>query len=571
MAGIGVLGGLIFFLLLNIRARRRVENSLRAARAELERKVEKRTQDLSSLNERLSDLNEQLHDDIEKRQLTERELRQSQSILNKIFEANPDHLVVIDRDLRIIHSNWIGGYEYVPPEIRQHNPHCYEAYNPGQEKPCDSCSALEVFGTGKPVFREMYNPRIGHLEIRAVPIFDDTGNVLMVAEHIRDITERKKMEDELLKAQKLESLGVLAGGIAHDFNNLLTAVMGNVSLAKMLAAPETKAHERLADAEKACERAAALTQQLLTFSRGGAPVKKTASIVQLITDSAGFMLRGSNVKCEFSLQKDLWPVDVDEGQMSQVINNLIINADQAMPEGGIISVSARNMEVDGCDYLPLDPGRYICISIRDQGVGIPKENLSRIFDPYFTTKQQGNGLGLATVYSIVKNHQGHLAVESEEGSGTIFHLYLPASGKGIEQATGDVRHQVNADGSGTGRILVMDDEEIIREIAREILNHLGYEVEVCGDGESALQQYREALAAGRRFDAVIMDLTIQGGMGGKETMKELITLDPEVKGIVSSGYNNDPILAHFRQYGFRGMVSKPYTVRELRELLNELI
>lgn len=578
VAGIGVLGGLIFFLLLNIRARRRVENSLRAARAELERKVEKRTQDLSSLNGRLSDLNrqltdvnEQLNDDIEKRQLTERELRQSQSILNKIFEANPDHLVVIDRNLRIIHSNWIGGYEYVPPEIRQHNPHCYEAYNPGQEKPCDSCSALEVFRTGQPVFREMYNARIGHLEIRAVPIFDDTGNVLMVAEHIRDITERKKMEEELLKAQKLESLGVLAGGIAHDFNNLLTAVMGNVSLAKMFAAPETKAHERLADAEKACERAAALTQQLLTFSRGGAPVKKTASIVQLITDSAGFMLRGSNVKCEFNLQKDLWPVDVDEGQMSQVINNLIINADQAMPEGGIISVTARNLEVDGCDFLPLEPGRYICISIQDQGVGIPKENLSRIFDPYFTTKQQGNGLGLATVYSIVKNHQGHLAVESEEEVGTVFHLYLPASSKGIEPTTADAGQQPNTDGSCSGRILVMDDEEIIREIAREILNHLGYEVEVCGNGESAVERYRGALAAGQPFDAVIMDLTIQGGMGGKETMKALLALDPEVKGIVSSGYNNDPILAHFRQYGFCGMVSKPYTVRELRETLNELI
>ncbi len=578
VAGIGLLGGLVFFLLLNIRARRGVENSLRAARTELEQKVEKRTQDLSSLNVRLSDLNrqltdvnEQLNDDIEKRQRTERELRQSQTILNKIFEANPDHLVVIDRDLRIIHSNWIGGYEYVPPEIRHHSPRCYEAYNPGQEKPCDSCSALEVFRTGKPVFREMYNARIGHIEIRAVPIFDDTGNVLMVAEHIRDITERKKMENELLKAQKLESLGVLAGGIAHDFNNLLTAVMGNVSLAKMLADPATKAHERLADAEKACERAAALTQQLLTFSRGGAPVKKTASIVQLITDSAGFMLRGSNVKCEFNLQKELWPVDVDEGQMSQVINNLIINADQAMPDGGIISVTARNMEVDGCDFLPLDPGRYICISIRDQGVGIPKENLSRIFDPYFTTKQQGSGLGLATVYSIVKNHQGHLAVESEEGVGTVFHLYLPASAKEIEPVPGDYRDQASDESSCSGRILVMDDEEIIREIAREILNHLGYEIEVCGDGECALERYREALEAGRPFDAVIMDLTIKGGMGGKETMKALLALDPEVKGIVSSGYNNDPILAHFRQYGFCGMVSKPYTVRELRETLKELI
>ncbi len=569
LLGVAGLGFLVFILMTNIRQRRKVEESLRKARTELEIKVEERTRDLSSLNEQLSNLNLQLSDDIDKRQQAEQELRKSQTILNRIFEANPDHLVVIDSDLRIIHSNWLGGYEYVPPEIRHLNPYCYEAYNPGQEKPCDSCAALEVFKTGKPVFTEMYNARIGYLEIRAVPIFDDRGKVLMVAEHIRDITERRKMEDELLKAQKLESLGVLAGGIAHDFNNLLTAIMGNISLAKMFADPETKAFERLADAEKACERATALTQQLLTFSRGGAPVKKTASIVQIITDSAGFMLRGSNVRCEFDLQKDLWAVDVDEGQMCQVINNLIINADQAMPDGGIITVSAENVSIDGSDVLSLKEGRYIRISIRDQGLGIPQEYLAKIFDPYFTTKQRGSGLGLATVYSIIKSHQGHLEVESAEGVGTVFRLYLPASEKEIELAENADREEKSHHGSG--RILVMDDEEIIREIAREILHHLGYEVDVCRDGTSALALYREALESDKPYSAVIMDLTIQGGMGGKETMKALLGLDPQVKGIVSSGYNNDPILAHFREYGFCGMVSKPYTVKELHDTLHQLL
>jgi signal transduction histidine kinase/CheY-like chemotaxis protein len=569
LLGVGGLGFLVFILLTNIRQRRKVEESLRKARTELERKVEERTRDLFSLNEQLSNLNWQLSDDIDKRQQAEQELRKSQTILNRIFEANPDHLVVIDSDLRIIHSNWLGGYEYVPPEIRHLNPYCYQAYNPGQEKPCESCAALEVFKTGKPVFTEMYNARIGYLEIRAVPIFDDSGKVLMVAEHIRDITERRKMEDELLKAQKLESLGVLAGGIAHDFNNLLTAILGNISLAKMFADPETKAFERLGDAEKACERATALTQQLLTFSKGGAPVKKTASIVQIITDSAGFMLRGSNVRCEFNLQKELWAVDVDAGQMSQVINNLIINADQAMPDGGIIAVSAENVTIDGSEALSLKAGRYICISIRDEGVGIPQEYLAKIFDPYFTTKQRGSGLGLATVYSIIKSHQGHLEVESAEGVGTVFRLYLPASEKEIEQ-------KENAGGEETslhssGRILVMDDEEIIRDIARETLHHLGYEVDVCRDGVSALALYREALKSGKPYAAVIMDLTIQGGMGGKETMKALLELDPQVKGIVSSGYNNDPILAHFREYGFCGMVSKPYTVKELHDTLHQLL
>ncbi len=247
LLGIGGLGILVFILLFTIRARRRVEESLRKAHSELEVKVEERTHDLSLLNEQLSDLNRQLTEangklgsDLEERQKAEQELRKSQSILNKIFEANPDHLVVIDRDLRIIHSNWLGGYEYVPPEIRHLNPYCYEAYNQGQDKPCESCAALDVFKTGKPVFREMYNARIGYLEIRAVPIVDESGNVLMVAEHIRDITEKKKMEEEILKAQKLESLGVLAGGIAHDFNNLLTAILGNISLAKMFADPGDK-------------------------------------------------------------------------------------------------------------------------------------------------------------------------------------------------------------------------------------------------------------------------------------------------------------------------------------------
>jgi PAS domain S-box-containing protein len=576
LLGIAGLGLLVFILLFTIRARRRVEESLRKAHAELEIKVEERTHDLSLLNEQLSDLNRQLTEangklghDLEQRQQTEQELRKAQSILNKIFEANPDHLVVIDSNLRIIHSNWLGGFEYVREEIRQLNPYCYEAYNQGQDRPCESCSALEVFRTGKSVFTEMYNAKVGYLEIRAVPIVDENGKVLMVAEHIRDITEKKKMEEEILKGQKLESLGVLAGGIAHDFNNLLTAIMGNISLAKMFADPGTKAFDRLSDAEKACERATGLTQQLLTFSKGGAPVKKTASIVQIITDSAGFMLRGSNVKCEFTLPKDLWAADVDEGQMGQVINNLIINADQAMPDGGVISVTAENVSITAADHLPIPEGRYVLISIQDQGEGISPENLSKIFDPYFTTKERGSGLGLATVYSIIKSHQGHLDVESTKGVGTIFRLYLPASEHAIEPVENMVP-AVNMP-AGTGRILVMDDEEIIREIAREILSHLGYEVEVCGDGRSALTLYQEALNSGNRYDAVIMDLTIQGGMGGKETMKALLGIDPTVKGIVSSGYSNDPILAHFRQYGFSGMVSKPYTVKELQEILQELV
>jgi signal transduction histidine kinase/CheY-like chemotaxis protein/ABC-type uncharacterized transport system substrate-binding protein len=576
VSGLVGLGMLVLILVYVIRQRRMVEESLRQARDNLESKVGERTRDLTLLNEKLSDLNRQLaavnaelQEDMGKRLRTEEELRRSQSILGRIFDANPDHLVVIDREMRIIHSNWLGGFEYVPPEIRERKPCCWEAYNPGQGEPCDACPAIEVFRTGKAVFREMFNTRIGYLEIRAVPILDDTGEVFLVAEHIRDITERKKMEEEILKAQKLESLGVLAGGIAHDFNNLLTGIMGNISLSKMYSDPSGKAFARLDEAEKACHRATGLTRQLLTFAKGGEPVKKAASIGQILGESAGFVLRGSNVRCESCLKDDVWAVEIDEGQMSQVFSNLFINADQAMPEGGIITVHADNVTVGASDSLPLREGRYVRISIRDQGSGISEEDLPKIFDPYFTTKEKGSGLGLSTVYSIIHNHGGHVEVETTVGVGTVFHLYLPASD--AEPAPPAVAGKEGATVRNAGRILVMDDEELVREIAREILAHLGYDADLCSDGGEALDMYRQALAAGCPYSAVIMDLTVPGGMGGKEAMKALLDMDPEVKGIVSSGYSNDPVLARFREYGFRALAMKPYSVDELSAALDSVL
>jgi len=576
LSGLAGLGFLVLILVFVIRHRRAVEEALRKAHDELESKVEMRTRDLTLLNERLSDLNRQLttvnselQEDMRKRLLAEEELGRSQALLAKIFEANPDHLVVIDRELRIQHSNWLGGFEYVPPEVRQRKPCCYEAYNPGQGGPCEACPALEVFRTGKPVFREMYNARIGYLEIRAVPIFDDRGDVFMVAEHIRDISERKKMEEEILKARKLESLGILAGGIAHDFNNLLTGIMGNISLSKMFADPAGKAYARLEEAEKACERATGLTHQLLTFARGGEPIKKVVSIGQILEESAGFVLRGSNVRCEFSLPQDVWAVEIDEGQMSQVFNNLFINADQAMPEGGTITVLMENVTAGPSDALPLRDGRYVRISIRDQGCGISDEDLPKIFDPYFTTKQKGRGLGLSTVYSIVQNHQGHLDVQSTVGVGTVFHLYLPACDHEPVPAADTEPEETS--GENRGKILVMDDEELIREISREILNHLGYEVDVCEDGKSALDMYQQAMTSGNPYSVVILDLTIPGGMGGREAMKALLEIDPEVTGIVSSGYNTDPILARFREYGFSALVTKPYSVDQLSAALASVL
>jgi two-component system cell cycle sensor histidine kinase/response regulator CckA len=399
------------------------------------------------------------------------------------------------------------------------------------------------------------------------PILDKKGNIIGVVMVFRDITERQRMEEELQKAQKLESLGILAGGIAHDFNNVLMGILGNIMLAKEHKTPEDKVYERLTEAEKACLRAKDLSQQLLTFSRGGAPIKRIASVRELLKDAASFAVSGSNVRCEFAVADDLWPAEIDTGQISQVINNLIINANQAMPEGGIIKVRAENMVVDAGQALPLKEGMYIKISIEDQGIGIIKKHLPKIFDPYFTTKSKGSGLGLSVVYSIVKKHNGIVDVTSQPGVGATFFIDLPASVHGMakkEKDTGEIA-------KGIGRILLMDDEEIVRDVTGEMLRYMGYGVEFAKDGAEAIELYINAKESGKPFDVVIMDLTIPGGMGGKEAMGKLLKIDPAVKAIVSSGYSNDPVMADFRGYGFSGVVSKPCGLKELGEALNKIL
>jgi len=399
------------------------------------------------------------------------------------------------------------------------------------------------------------------------PILDKNGNIIGVVLVFRDVTERQRMEEELQKAQKLESLGILAGGIAHDFNNVLMGILGNIMLAKEYTTPEHKGYERLTEAEKACLRAKDLSQQLLTFSRGGAPVKEIASVGELLKEAACFAVSGSNVRCEFAVADDLWPAEIDTGQISQVINNLIINANQAMPEGGIIKVRAENMVVDAGQALPLEKGMYIKISIEDQGIGIIKKHLPKIFDPYFTTKSKGSGLGLSVVYSVVKKHNGIVEVTSQPEVGATFIIYLPASVHGMakkEKDTGEIF-------KGIGRILLMDDEEIVRDVTGEMLRYMGYGVEFAKDGAEAIELYINAKESGKPFDVVIMDLTIPGGMGGKEAIGKLLKIDPAVKAIVSSGYSNDPVMADFRGYGFQGVVSKPCGLKELGEALHKIL
>lgn len=386
---------------------------------------------------------------------------------------------------------------------------------------------------------------------------------------LQDITERKRIEEEELKSSKLESVGLLAGGIAHDFNNLLTAILGNVSLAKRLCDPSGKICKRLTEAEKASIRAQTLTQQLLTFSKGGMPVKETADIAQIVRETTLFTLTGSNVRCEQRFEAELWKVEVDKGQFSQVIQNLVLNAKQAMPEGGVVEVSAENAVGHVSDDEPLaDPQdkEYVKLTIRDHGVGIPEESLGRVFDPYFTTKEEGSGLGLATSYSIVKKHGGTLRVESELGKGTTFTICLP-SVPGPIQPAAPTQERNDHPIDERGRILVMDDEGMVRDVACAMLRQMGYAVVDAADGDETLRLYREGRETGKPFDAVIMDLTIPGGMGGKETIRKLREIDPHVVAIVSSGYSGDPIMAEYRQHGFNAVIGKPYSVEELGAVL----
>ncbi len=410
------------------------------------------------------------------------------------------------------------------------------------------------------------------IEQVASPIRDRKNQVEGVVLVFRDITEREHNASERRKAESLEQLGLLAGGIAHDFNNLLTAIIGNISLASILLPKESEMSVRLEDAKNASMRARDLAQQLLTFARGGAPIKKTASIGKLIQDTVSFSLRGSQSRSEFRISGDLWPAEIDAGQISQVIANLVVNADQAMPSGGTIAVSCENYRHaagNGQAISDLAPGDYVKITIKDEGVGIPEQYLKRIFDPYFTTKPKGNGLGLATTYSIIKHHKGLVTVESEVNRGSIFSLYLPAAPRVI--VAEELPRKAATEITGTGRILIVDDEEAIRELVDFTLSHLGYEVSTAESAMAGVELYRQRLEEGRRFDAVILDLTLPGGMGGREALKQLLEIDPSVNAIVSSGYATDATMSRYQEYGFRGVIAKPYEASELGRIVRETI
>ena len=379
--------------------------------------------------------------------------------------------------------------------------------------------------------------------------------------------EKQHIEKQLLQSQKLESLGTLAGGISHDFNNILASIMGNISIVKMDLNPGDEAHEMLTKAETASMRAKDLAQQLRTFSIGGAPIKKTTFIKKLIKDTTSFALSGCSTKPAFFISDDLWPVNVDYGQISQVIHNLVINANEAMKDGGTIKILGENITLGAENLSLLKEGKYLKISIVDQGIGISEINLSKIFDPYFTTKESGSGLGLATCYSIIKKHDGSVTVESEPGVGTSFYIFLPASSEKI-QKQGEGKKELIF---GKGKILIMDDEEDVIYVLSHMLIKLGYDVESTKDGVEAIELFKKARESGQPFDTVILDLIIPGGMGGEKTIKKLLEINPDVKAIVSSGYSSDTVLSNYEKSGFISYLPKPYQTHEVAKIMHEIL
>lgn len=431
-----------------------------------------------------------------------------------------------------------------------------------------------VLAVGTPLHPLDHYPLFDHVKgerpvvYSVSPLRQSDGNLLGAVLILRDMTERIKFDEERLKASKLDSVGLLAGGIAHDFNNLLTTILGNISMTKAWVNTRDHLFTFLSEAENASLRAKKLAQQLLTFAKGGTPLKKPLALQQVIPESVMFALSGSSIRCDCDIPEDIWLIQADEGQISQVIHNLAVNAQQAMPTGGILTIGAENVMLTAKQARQKnlsEPGKYIKLTVQDSGTGIPRYALHKIFDPYYSTKPSGSGLGLSTAYSIITNHYGTIAASSVQSRGSTFVIYLPAA-----QATATTPQDSLSAMPGEGRVLVMDDEESIRLMVGEMLRHLGYEVQCVAEGQEALERYQEAYRTRQPFNAVILDLTVPGGLGGKATVEQLRQFDPQVKAIVSSGYSNDPVLSRYSTFGFHGVVAKPFRLAELSQVLHQV-
>ena len=548
----------------DITIRKRMEEELEEYKCHLEDLVEK-------ANAKLIKSNKQLQAEIIERKKSENELLQTKRHFETLAKVSPVGLWRSDKNGKWIYINEqcgsIIGLTY------------HEALGDGWSKYLHENDKRSYYENWERYLKEhipfkceyrflLPDGRITWVLGQSTPETNHRGQIIGHVGTLTDITERKQGERELLKVQKLESVGTLAGGIAHDFNNILTAILGNTNLAMMYAEGDKKIYDSLVNIEKASMRARDLTRQFITFSKGGEPVKSVVFLPELIKETTDFTLRGSNAKCKLFVDNDLWPIEADKGQVSQVIHNLIINAKQSMPMGGVITVSAENITIDETvDNALLRRDNYVKITVMDNGVGISDEIAHKIFDPYFSSKPEGHGLGLASSYSIIKNHRGLITFESTVGKGTSFYVFIPAFTKKCTKQNHEKTEDIRSV-SGNCKIMVMDDEECIRDMVSIMLTDMGYEVVCAKDGCEALALYYDAKEP---FDAVILDLTVPGGMGGREVLSKLRDIDTNIKVIVFSGYSSDPIMSDYKQYGFDGVLAKPFTLYDMNNLLSKLI
>jgi len=559
-----------------IEAKNLAQNELEEIKNNLENMVIKRTSELIESKKNLEN-------EIEQRKKAENEMKK---LINAI-EHSPVSIVTTNKEgnIEYVNPKFCEVTGYTNEEAIGQNPKILKSGNQPKEF---YENMWEIISSGKTWEGEICNKKKnGELlweQAYISPITDEKGVITHFVAVKEDITQKRQYDIDKIKFAKLESLGLLAGGLAHDFNNFLMAILGNISLCQKLTSKPERLEKKLQDAEKACERAATLVNQLKTFSKGGSPVKAIINLKDLIFDIASIVLSGSNIKLVLNSKENLWAVEADSSQLEQVFSNLIVNARQAMPEGGTISIEIENEIISTRKSSSiLAEGNYLKIKIKDTGQGIPMEIIPNIFDPYFTTKQTGSGLGLATTHSIIQKHNGYILVSSEIGVGTEFTIYLPATGhKNIynSQESKDknlfnpdffqINEKNTSESLKSNKILIMDDELMIQETLSSMLSMLGYETEAVSNGQEAIKKYEMNFKNNDPYHLVILDLTIVGGMGGKQTIIKLREINPELKAIVSSGYSNDPTMAQYKKYGFDARLSKPFTMKSLEETLKEL-
>ncbi len=523
-----------------------------------------------ALSQRVLDLENQ----ISRLETVEKTLRESEGLYRLLTESATEMILLSDTCWRVVYANRatfaLSGYSEEEilgqdigrffgreewERIRAHLENDASSVVPGE-----LCETAFIHHDGYPIHIEVSFTRVAGT--------DRTAGALFTA---RDIRERMAMEKELQKARKLESIGVLAGGIAHDYNNLLTAMLGYLTLAESLLPPDVEAQAHLGRARQAAVMAKDLSRKLITFSRGGKPIKKPGSLVPTLEHAVSLALAGSNIASEIQCPDTLWSVEFDEAQISQAIHNIIMNAREAMSRGGTLRVTAENLSIRKQNGHLVGPGDWVRITIEDEGIGIPETLLDKIFDPYFSTKemgpQKGLGLGLAITHSVILNHQGFVFAESEPGRGTALHVYLPAASTRSARRGSRTPARAALCVDEKPRVLVMDDDAMVRDITQKMLERSGWDVTLANNGDEAVHMFRHGRDQGHPFHVVILDLTVRGGMGGKETVRRLLEMDPNVKAVVSSGYSDDPVMTDFPGYGFCAAVTKPYSMDDLKKTM----